>query len=96
MSNFQSIGEILSSPDYQKHLSDTVGAAQAVCPDCRSTETRVRLQIIPTNRPEWKIYPLYVPQVRRECAKCHKWITFERQTPELIEFTNQLLERVGI
>jgi len=54
------------------------------------------LKLVPTNRPDRKFYPTYIPQVQKRCFDCDQFIKFEKQTPELIEELNKKLAEVAI
>jgi hypothetical protein len=96
MGDFKKIGEIETDTTKKvKAWELNVTQDGQVCPDCKSTKFNYQIKIIPTARKEeW--YPKYVPQIKRACASCGKYIRFEKQTEELISRFNGRFQSIVI
>jgi hypothetical protein len=70
--------------------------AQSVCRVCGGHSVVFSLKLIATSNrdPRW---PKYVPQIKAVCGedKCGEYIKFARQTPEMIETINALLDEIA-
>ena len=64
------------------------------CIDCQTAEFFYTLKLIPSGRQS--LYPKYLPQIKKSCASCGRYLRFETQTPELIEKINKVLEEIRI
>lgn len=60
------------------------------CPDCGSADFNYVCRLIKSGRPQ--PYPKYVPQIKKECANCGRYIKHAEQTPDLIEAINNKYE----
>lgn len=62
---------------------------------CRHSESVLVIKLISTGRRD-NFYPKFVPQLKKSCQDCHKFLGFEKQTPELIGFLNNKLADFAI
>ena len=61
--------------------------------ECSLPSYEYWLQLVPTNRTDVYMFPKYIPQVKKMCCDCGKFLKFEKQTPELIKHINDELEK---
>lgn len=63
---------------------------------CNKAKAVFKLKIIPTNHPDLKNFPKYIPQIKAICPKCGNYIKFASQTPELVQQFNEILEETAV
>ena len=61
------------------------------CHKCGSLDSARNLKLIPHHG-----YIKFVPQIKKVCAGCGRYLRFETQTPELIEKVNVILKEVKL
>lgn len=61
--------------------------------ECSHKQGRIVPQFIPGNRDDVYMFPKYVPQLKKYCVDCGKFLGFEKQTPELIKELNAFFEK---
>lgn len=67
-----------------KHDTNTL------CSDCESSKKAYTLKLIPSGK--LFPYPKFIPQIKESCFDCGRFIKFAKQTKELIDEINELLE----
>ena len=60
--------------------------------DCRHKNTILTLKKIPYSQNFIK----FIPQVKKSCKNCGKYLKFEVQTPEIINLFNQKIESISL
>lgn len=87
------VSDILTSDKYLNgRFFETGGVRKTVLGQCSHEKSAYTLKIISTNRPYDPYFPKWIPQIKKSCSDCHKYLKFATQSPELIDKFNQLLE----
>lgn len=86
------ISEIITSDQYLDGRFFGTGVVRRTILDpCTHKKATHFLKLIPTNRQD-PFWPKYIPQIKKCCKDCGKYLKFAEQTPELIAKCNQALE----
>lgn len=89
--------EILTSDKYVNGKFFGDGANRKPVVDrCEHKKSIFQLKIIPTNRPDLAYFPKYVPVIKESCVNCSKYISFARQTQDLVDLFNEKLKEIQI